>query len=521
MSVWEQLSKKANDNGWKSVATASTIIGVTITSAILINKYRAQYHDNIPMLATDSWSLIQGHLPLMLSTRGTRLGFHGMLFEEIKKAGFPSICCLSRPPNAHLIFVTNPIHVRYIFDTNFQVTQKSHLMKKRFEELLGDGIFAVNGTEWRFHRKIASRMFSTRNLKNYMYDVSLKSTNCTILKLKNLMNENKAIDMNDLLGRFTLDTFCEIAFGQCINSVSTYPKQHDFGVAFDDMVERIGKRSGDLLWTLKRQMNVGNESYIHQNHIIIKKFVENIINKKNQYSSKMSDETGKESYDILSLYLKHDDTLTYKDLYDISINFIIAGRDTTRMLLSWWIWELCKNENKQYLNKLYKEIDNFQREPTYSDFNQSFKYLEATLCESLRLNPSVPFLGRSCVKDTKLPQIDGENKQYIIRKGDVVLVPNYAMARNKKVWGDNAEQFIPERWTKGLNTFDQYKFSVFNINPRLCLGKNFAIQEAKIFAYFFLKNFKFEMKKNHQVIIKGGAILNMANGLPIILTLRN
>ena len=231
----------------------------------------------------------------------------------------------------------------------------------------------------------------------------------------------------------------------------------------------------------------------------------------------MSDETGNQSYDILSLYLKHEPTLTYKDLYDISINFIIVGRDTTRMLLSWWIWELCKDENKKYKDKLYREIDNFQRKPTYSDFNQSFKYLESTLCEALRLNPSVPFLGRRCVKDTRLPKIDDEDREYTIREGDVVLVPNYAMARNKKVWGDDAEEYKPERWTKGLNTFDQYKFTVFNINPRLCLGKNFAIQEAKIFGFYFLKNFEFEMKQGHQVFIKGGAILNMANGLPIIL----
>ncbi len=80
--------------------------------------------------------------------------------------------------------------------------------------------------------------------------------------------------------------------------------------------------------------------------------------------------------------------------------------------------------------------------------------------------------------------------------------------------------FTPERWTKGVNTFDQYKFAAFNINPRLCLGKSFAIQESKIFAYYFLKNFTFEMEKGHKVVIKGGAILNMVNGLPIILKSR-
>ena len=191
------------------------------------------------------------------------------------------------------------------------------------------------------------------------------------------------------------------------------------------------------------------------------------------------------------------------------------------MLLSWWIWELCRSENEEILQKLYAEVDEFDAIPNFADFNQKFMYLEKTLCESLRLHPSVPFLGRRCVKDIKLPQIEGEDRAYTVREGNVVLVSNYTMARNPNVWGTDACEFKPDRWVKGLNTFDQYKFSVFNINPRLCLGKKFAIQEAKIFCYYFLKNFEFEMKKGHVVQMRGGAILNMENGLPIILRLRH
>ena len=75
-------------------------------------------------------------------------------------------------------------------------------------------------------------------------------------------------------------TNTEIAFGQCINSVSTYPEIHAFGVAFDDMVERVGRRAGDIFWKLKRKLNYGEEAYIHNDHIIIQKFVNDIINKK-------------------------------------------------------------------------------------------------------------------------------------------------------------------------------------------------------------------------------------------------
>merc|ERR1712130_204495 len=322
-------------------------------------------------------------------------------------------------------------------------------------------------------------------------------------------------------GRFTLDTFCQVAFGQTVESVSSYPAVNEFGVAFDDIIERLGERTKDVLWKLKRALNIGNERHIHSDHMIIKGFVDNIIKKKNKISSSLVDETGTGNYDILSLYLKNNPNLSFKELYDIATNSIIAGRDSTRMLLSWWFWELCRGENKEILIKLYKEIDEFDGIPNANDFNQKFEYLEKTLCESLRLYPSVPFLTRKCIKDIKVPKIENEDRSYTVRKGDSILVPNYTMARNPKVWGDDPCDYNPDRWEKGLNTFDQTKFSVFNTNPRLCLGKKFAIQEAKIFAFYFLKTFEFQMKKGHVVETRGGAILSMENGLPMILKTRN
>jgi len=184
---------------------------------------------------------------------------------------------------------------------------------------------------------------------------------------------------------------------------------------------------------LKRQLNVGSEWYIHKDHTIIKEFVQDIVRQKNQHKSSMSDESGSKSYDLLSLYLKHNPNLKFKDLYDIALNFIIAGRDTTRMLLSWWIWELCKPQHKEIRDTLYLEIDAFTKEPTYSDIGSGFKYLEQTLCETLRLNPSVPILPRQCWKSIDLQKIDGEEKSYRINPGDLIIVPLHAMARNPKV----------------------------------------------------------------------------------------
>ena len=105
-------------------------------------------------------------------------------------------------------------------------------------------------------------MFSMRNLKDFMYKMSVKNTHIMINKLKELQNE-KEIDINDLLGRFTLDTFCEIAFGQQMNTVNDYPNKNKFGIAFDDLVMRVDRRASDPFWKIKRCFNIGeNEKCI-------------------------------------------------------------------------------------------------------------------------------------------------------------------------------------------------------------------------------------------------------------------
>ena len=73
-----------------------------------------------------------------------------------------------------------------------------------------------------------------------MFEVSVSNTKGLVQKLQEF--DGGSIDINDVLGRFTMDTFCEIAFGQSTGSVASYPKEQAFGVAFDDMVERVSAR---------------------------------------------------------------------------------------------------------------------------------------------------------------------------------------------------------------------------------------------------------------------------------------
>ena len=77
-------------------------------------------------------------------------------------------------------------------------------------------------------------------------------------------------------------------------------------------------------------------------------------------------------------------------------------------------------------------------------------------------------------------------------------------------------RFKPERWMtpgRGIQTFDQYIFPVFNAGPRICLGKDLALYEAKTLLVELVRRFKFEIPpekrpKNRNEFEKDVALLN-------------
>jgi cytochrome P450 len=66
-----------------------------------------------------------------------------------------------------------------------------------------------------------------------------------------------------------------------------------------------------------------------------------------------------------------------------------------------------------------------------------------------------------CFSDDTLP--DG----YSVRKGDMVSYQPYAMGRMKFIWGDDAEEFRPERWLDENGIFQPespFKFTAFQVS---------------------------------------------------------
>ncbi|KAK0595998.1 hypothetical protein LWI29_011857 [Acer saccharum] len=399
------------------------------------------------------------------------------------------------------IFTTDPVNVEYILKTNFSNYGKGNYNGNLMRDLFGDGIFAVDGDKWRHQRKLASYEFSTKVLRDFSTAVFRANAAKLTSKISEAAVGRQTIDLQEMLMKSTFDSIFKVGFGVELNAVSGSNEfGNHFAKAFDDSNSIVFWRYVDPFWKLKRFLNIGLEASLKKNIKVIDDFIYELFRYKKEQLKNEKLDRGKE--DILSRFLmeseKDPENMTDKYLRDITLNFIIAGKDTTANTLTWFFYMLCKNPVVQ--EKVALEVreateaenstsaDEFVELMTEEALNK-MHYLHAAITETLRLYPAVPVDGKCPIEEDMLP--DG----FVVKKDDGVNYMPYAMGRMTYIWGDDAEEFRPERWLLDgvFQPESPFKFTAFQAGPRICLGKEFAYRQMKMLGAVLVNFFKFRL----------------------------
>lgn len=113
------------------------------------------------------------------------------------------------------------------------------------------------------------------------------------------------------------------------------------------------------------------------------------------------------------------------------------------------------------------------------------EYLDWVVNESLRLMPPAPV---SCSRAIAEPmEIEGG---FRLPAGTFVSFPNYLIHRLKEYWGEDAEEFKPERWAD-TSKHHPMQYVPFGAGLRKCPGREFALFEMKELLTRLLLRYKF------------------------------
>jgi len=182
---------------------------------------------------------------------------------------------------------------------------------------------------------------------------------------------------------------------------------------------------------------------------------------------------------------------------------LFAATDTTATSMNRMFHILAMYPDVQ--EKLRAEI---LADPEHLDHDAlvALPYLDGVVREILRLYPPVsPGMFREAMADAVLPLstpitgVDGKIIHSIpVRKGTSVYIGIAAANHNKQIWGEDALEFRPERWTNGKADSVTTKLCgiygntmTFIGGGRSCIGFKFAQLEMKVVACVLLRAFKF------------------------------
>ncbi|GMT18695.1 hypothetical protein PFISCL1PPCAC_9992, partial [Pristionchus fissidentatus] len=327
-------------------------------------------------------------------------------------------------------------------------------------------------------------------------------------------SEQGEVNMLEFYQEFTLDVICKIALGQkdvemfknplidLCRQVFSAPQSYMFTntVIFMPFIKK------PLLFLLGKLARYRKHPYVKLMRDVGLE-VEQRKNAREAGASSSGDfidiflDAEVESNDLEESKVGHHHVsrkLLFDEIVSLCLVMLLGGFETTANSLSYLTHFLANHPEVQ--EKIYEEVQAIFPNETinYEDLSE-LKYTEAAIKESLRHYPlgSVG-VTRECQKRTTIGGMQ-------LEVGDNILTDTWSLHKDKTIWGEDAEEFRPERWLEDSSR-PRVAFQGFGEGPRMCIGIRLAFMEEKTAIAHLLKNFRIKKSANTNPIKLVGTI---------------
>ncbi|MEJ4112993.1 cytochrome P450 [Corynebacterium kroppenstedtii] len=383
------------------------------------------------------------------------------------------------PDGRKVILVSSHRVVNELSDqTRFDKRIHGSFMEVR--KFVGNGLFTArtDEPEWQQAHRILMPAFNKVALHNMFRDMA-DCADQLMLKWQR-MSEDTPIDVADDFTRMTLDTIALASFSYRFNSF--YSEKFDpFVDAFQQNL-RLSPSRG----LLPKFYTTVTDAVFKRNTKVLEKTCDRILADRRENPNP----PGRE--DILDVMLTAKDHVTGQRLSDQNVKnqlmtFLIAGHETTSSLLGFCVYRLISNP--QVFTTARKLVDDKLegRFPTFEDLDE-LGYIDQIMYETLRMNGPVPVYAVYPLEKTVVGR-DDNHDGYEVDVNDSIYILEDKFHRDPTIW-DSPDTFDPERFSpENVKKIPSNAWKPFGHGQRSCIGRAFALQEAKMVLILLLQHF--------------------------------
>ncbi len=383
---------------------------------------------------------------------------------------------------------------------------------KHLRRLTGDGMVTLEGEPWRKRRRLAQPAFHKDSVRA-LVDSFVLVVREGLRDLRQRLPQGGVFEAHHEMTQLTLDVVGETLLGRRLGASGGSPA-HAFAEAFD-----VLSRRSELPVAIPRWLPTSGNRRLKQALATLDSIVYGIITAGRDSSCSRADpraptpDAGRPT--LLSMLMAARDEesgepLTDLELRDEVLTLVMAGHETTALLMTWGFTLLSREP--EVVARMRAEVDQVLngREPTADDLPR-LVYLKQVIHEILRLRPPAWILGRDVAAD-------GELAGFRVRAGELVTPLPYLTHRHPEFWPD-PERFDPENFSaERVRERPNWAYYPFSAGPRSCIGSLFTLMEAQVIFALLLQQADFSLVRDAPIPLK--PMMTLRPGGPVDVRLR-
>ena len=400
--------------------------------------------------------------------------------------------------NVWINLIYHPDLVQDLLVKKAKFFNKPQRLKDLFRDINPDNMFAADGERWKSEHKLIMPAFHAQRIGEYadtMVEYTKRATT-------NWQSGTK-VNMDEVMMAVTMRIITKTMLNMELPDDVTEIEE-----VVENMFAIFGDRINQAILAPKWMPTKQNRQMAH-----IRKSLNSLM----QGAINHWREVGEDRGDLLSMLMlstyedgsKMDDANIINEL----ILMFAAGHETTAHTLAYTFYALATHP--EIKATLQNELDTVLRgkPPTLANI-RDLTYTDMVIKEAMRMYPVAQGAIREPNQDTDICGIP-------IKMGEIVTAPSWAIHHDER-WYPNPHIFDPERFnSENEKNIPKYAYIPFGGGPRVCIGNQFAMLEARMVLATIMQQFDVAIDADYVLKPTAEFTTKPAGGLPMTITIRD